>query len=557
MRRFTLFISAMVATMATNAQTVADFEGLTLPKTDTFYVNYSNSGNDVGFDNGLAHFPCVYNTAWGGFWSSGFAYTNMTDSVKSGYTNSYSAKTAKGYNGSNQYIVANGSDNYIKLINAGKGGFAAGFYITNATYAYNSMRDGDAFAKKFGGTTGNDQDWFKIVIYGYNNGVKKQDSVEVYLADFRFADNSKDYILKTWKWVNLMPLGKVDSLSLMLSSSDVGQFGMNTPAYYCIDNFITQENLFPFAPQATVSGSTAINKNDPAIKGWATHCQLNRGWLDIADKSLGKPTLGADTNAIGMPDNFLVSLGDSGTAVLTFNNIIYNGNGPDFVVFENGFANPNNPEEAFLEYAFVEVSSDGVNYTRFPATSFADTLQTPASGVYENARQIDNLAGKYIGGFGTPFDLQELAGTPGLDINNITHIRLVDVVGSIGVHGQSDKNGRKINDPYPTNVVSGGFDLEAVGAMYLRWASSVNTTIASGNSMSVFPNPSATDINIAFNKAPQGELYATVTDMKGSVVMYGAVVNNKLSVASLTTGVYYLVVTDTNGNKWVERISKI
>ncbi len=556
MRRFTLFIAAMAATLAGNAQTLADFEALSLSKSDTFYVNYSNSGNDVGFDNGLAHFPCVYNTAWGGYWSSGFAYSNMTDSVTSGFTNSYSAKTAKGYNGTSQYLVANGSSNYVQLINGGKGGFAAGFYVTNATYTYNSMRDGDAFAKKFGGTTGNDQDWLKLVVRGYNKGVHKLDSVEVYLADFRFADNSKDYILKSWQWVNLMPLGKVDSLDFSLSSSDMGPWGMNTPAFFCMDNFLTQENLFPFAPQATISGSTAISKNDASIKAWATNCVLNRGWLDIADPSQGKPTLGADTNAIGAPDNYLVSLGDSGTAVLTFNNIIYNGAGADFVVFENGFANPNNAEEAFLEYAFVEVSSDGVNYTRFPATSFADTLQTPASGVYENARQVNNLAGKYVGNYGTPFDLDELAGTPGLDINNITHIRLVDVVGSIGAQGQVDKNGRKINDPYPTNVPSGGFDLEAVGAMYLKWPTSVNTVAANSN-MSIFPNPAVNSINISFAKAPQGDLYATVTDVKGSVVLYGAVTNNQISVASLTTGVYYLVVTDTNGNKWVERISKI
>ncbi|OSZ78869.1 hypothetical protein CAP35_11645 [Chitinophagaceae bacterium IBVUCB1] len=556
MRRFTLISALLASSLATQAQTVADFESLTLPKADTFYVNYSSSGNDVGFNNGLAHFPCVYNSAWGGFWDKGFAYSNMTDSVKSGFSNQYAAKTAKGYNGSNNYLVANSASNYIQLTGAGKGSFVSGFYVTNSTYAYNSMRDGDAFAKKFGGTSGNDADWFKLVIRGYHNGTAKQDSIEVYLADFRFTDNTKDYILKTWQWVNLMPLGKVDSLDFKLSSSDVGGFGMNTPAYFCMDNFTTQENLFPFAPQATITGTTAVIKTDASIKGWAAQCKLERGWMDIADKAMGKVTLGADTSALGMADNNLLSLGDSGVAVLTFNNVLYNGAGADFVVFENGFANGANPEEAFLEYAFVEVSSDGINYTRFPAVSMIDTVQIPMAGTYANTRAIHNLAGKYVGNYGTPFDLDELAGTPGLDVNNITHIRLVDVVGSIGIHGQLDKNGRKINDPYPTQIPSGGFDLDAVGAMYLKWPTTV-PTIASDMNLQAFPNPAKDMLSISFKQQPQGALFATITDMKGSVVKHGTISNNQVSVASLTAGVYYLVITDTNGNKWVERISKI
>lgn len=557
MRRFTLTILAIAATVAATAQTVADFESLTLPKADTFYVNYVGSG-DVGFDNGLAHFPCYYNSAWS-IWSSGFAYSNMTDSVTSGYTNQYSAKAAKGYNGSSKYLAVNGTggQNYIKLINAGKGGFTSGFYVTNSTYAYNSMRDGDAFAKKFGGTSGNDADWFKVVIYGYNNGVKKADSVEVYLADFRNPDNTKDYMLKTWKWVNLMPLGKVDSITFDMSSSDVGAWGMNTPGYFCIDNFTTQENLFPYGPQALVSGSTAVIKTDPSIKGWATNCSVNRGWMDIDTVSKGKVTFGADIDGVGAADNSLVSLGDSGMAVLTFNNVIYNGTGIDFVVFENGFTNGSNPEEAFLEYAFVEVSSDGTNYTRFPASCLIDSTQVPMAGQYANARKINNLAGKYIGGYGTGFDLQELAGTPGLDIDNITHIRLVDVVGSIGAHAQRDKDGIKVNDPYPTAFPSGGFDLDAVGAMYLKWPSAI-PNFAKEVNLSVYPNPATVNIQVSFKQQPVGELYATVTDVMGNVVVSSSLnVSNTVSLSNIASGNYYLVITDTIGNKWIEKISKI
>ncbi|MBS1772295.1 MAG: DUF4465 domain-containing protein [Bacteroidetes bacterium] len=558
MRRFTLTILAIAATVAARAQTVADFEGLTLPKLDTFYVNYSSPGNDVGFNNGLAHFPCVYYSSFGGYWDHGFAYSNMMDSVTSGYMNEYSAKTAKGFNASDKYIVSNGIDNYVKLTGAGKGGFVSGFYVTNNTYAYNSMRDGDAFAKKFGGTSGNDADWFKITIRGYINGNLKQDSVEVYLADFRNSDNSKDYILKTWKWVNLMPLGKVDSVVFNLSSSDAGSFGMNTPAFFCMDNFSTQENILPYAPQATILGSTAVPKADASIKGWATSCVVTRGPMDIDTPSKGLVSIGVDSNGIGMADNSLVSLGDSGVAVLGFNNVIYNGAGPDFVVFENGFANGANPEEAFLELAFVEVSSDGVNYTRFPASCLIDSTQIPAAGVYTNTRAINNLAGKYIGNYGTPFDLQELAGTPGLDIDNIISVRLIDAVGSTGKHAQKDKDGRRVNDPYPTAFPGGGFDLDAVGAMYLKWPATVNVVNESSN-MQVYPNPATDVIHVAFKYQPQGDLYGTLTDVTGKIMYQSAIQvnNNAISLMSLSKGVYYLTVSDVNGNKWVQKISKI
>src|SRR5690606_16841503 len=106
--------------------------------------------------------------------------------------------------------------------------------ITNSTYAYESMKQGDAFAKKFGGVGGNDEDWFKVTVHSYFQGMAS-DSLDIYLADFRFADNSKDYIMDTWNFYNT-PSYLADSLVFIVSSSDTGSFGMNTPAYFCLDN---------------------------------------------------------------------------------------------------------------------------------------------------------------------------------------------------------------------------------------------------------------------------------------------------------------------------------
>ena len=168
---------------------------------------------------------------------SGWAISSTTDTLTPGFTNQYSAITGKGYDGSAHYAItyAFGNNNLV-LQGSAVGTPVAGMYITNSTYAYRSMKDGDAFSKRFGGVTGNDPDYFLLTIKAYYQGALSADSVPVYLADYRFSDNSRDFILNQWKWADLSPLGPADSLSFSLSSSDMGLYGMNTPAYFCLDN---------------------------------------------------------------------------------------------------------------------------------------------------------------------------------------------------------------------------------------------------------------------------------------------------------------------------------
>ncbi len=243
-----LSMAAIVATMSfsAKAQTISDFESLTLSKADTFWNGITNKLGTT-FSNGNAIFNNYYDTSYGGFWSAGFAYTNMQDSIHGDYHHLYSSKALKGFNGSANYVsIAEDAYNnrvpIVKLSGNAAGKQVSGFYISNSTYAFNSMRDGiSPPAKKFGGSTGNDPDWFKVTIYKWLGGVKTTDSVDFYLADFRFSNNAQDYIVNDWRWVDLTSLGNVDSLSFHLSSSD-NSFGfMNTPAFFCMDNFTTKD----------------------------------------------------------------------------------------------------------------------------------------------------------------------------------------------------------------------------------------------------------------------------------------------------------------------------
>jgi hypothetical protein len=160
----------------------------------------------------------------------------------------------------------------------------------------------------------------------------------------------------------------------------------------------------------------------------------------------------------------VLSLGDAGSIILGFAQPITNGAGYDFAVFENGFTSGS---LAYLELAFVEVSSNGADFFRFNATSLTPTATQIGSFGLLDATNLNNLAGKYVGSFGTPFDLGELAGTsPLLGVNNVQFVRLIDVVGTINpLYATLDGQGNIVNDPWPTAFGSSGFDLDAVGVL--------------------------------------------------------------------------------------------
>ncbi len=219
-----------------------------------------------------------------------------------------------------------------------------------------------------------------------------------------------------------------------------------------------------FEPQAGLAGSSAIHKDSSAIVAWASACNVVRGWQYLGDTSLGKATVGDEAAATGAAGNGVLSLGDGGSATLTFAKSIRNGPGPDFAVFENGFMVDS---LAFLELAYVEVSSDGSHFVRFPAICNNDTSSQIINGQGMNASRIHNLAGKYISMYGTPFDLDIFATLSSIDINHITHIRVIDVVGSIQAsYANRDSRGVIINDPWPTPFPSSGFDLDAIGVLH-------------------------------------------------------------------------------------------
>ncbi len=238
---FTLFVLCL-ALQSTNAQRVSHFENISLSSGS--YKNGSGKPVTGKFLSGNIELPNTYQSQFG-FWSAGWAYSNIKNDTTAGFNNLYASYAAEGNNASSNYAIGQGGS-ILRVNNAGSGDTVMGVYLTNGTYPALSMKNGDAFAKKFGGTSGNDSDYFLVTIKAWHNGLLKNDSVNFYLADFRFANNAQDYIQKSWAWVNLYPLGKVDSLQFLLRSSDNGQFGMNTPSFFCLDDLITKSDTADF-----------------------------------------------------------------------------------------------------------------------------------------------------------------------------------------------------------------------------------------------------------------------------------------------------------------------
>lgn len=221
------------------------------------------------------------------------------------------------------------------------------------------------------------------------------------------------------------------------------------------------QGLFPGA--AGTAGSTAIARTDAAFVNWANGHSAYVAGADVdnvwrtPEKAYGRATGSAAD---------IVCLGNGGSITIFFPMPIRDGAGADFAVFENAFS------DTFLELAFVEVSSDGVHFFRFPTVSLTPSAVGPF-GVVE-PDEIDGFAGKYRVGFGTQFDLATLPHHALFDRQNVRYVKIIDIIGN---GGTTDHAGRRIFDPTPT-VGSGGFDLEAIGVIHQQASSSISVVEA-------------------------------------------------------------------------------
>jgi len=311
--------------------------------------------------------------------------------------------------------------------------------------------------------------------------------------------------------------------------------------------------LAQFPPPVGQLGTTAIYKDSSAIIGWAKSGEVVRGFVNISDTNF--TAMGSNRASYGIElwisdssDIYAISLGDGGIATLSFHVPIINGIGNDFVVFENAFS------DTFLELAFVEVSSDGNRFVRFPSVSLTQTdVQVGTFGLVD-ATKIHNLAGKYRFDYGTPFDLDDIKDSVDIDLNNINYVRIIDVIGSIqDTYSTFDSQQHKINDPWPTPFNTGGFDLNAVGVIH-------NTTEnltehEKRQVVDIFPNPVTNMITLISLK--NVSFRCTLCDVTGRVILIKNV-NKKCSInmTGFPQGIYFACLSFPDGSSYIKRICK-
>ncbi|HUU31289.1 MAG TPA: DUF4465 domain-containing protein [Phycisphaerae bacterium] len=259
MKRYILAGLVVVGALAAQAAaaTQADFDTLVLGA-ESHWNGDPGVSMPRGFEArystlfGMATFNTYYTvdvfSGWP-FWG-GWAYSNETDTTTPGYGNQFSAITGGAHSGTN-YAVAYPDTWYgvMPTVTLDAPMALGSVCLTNTTYAYLAMHDGDGIAKKFGGESGDDKDWFLLTITGKDAGGSVTGTAEFYLADFRFEDSAQDYIVDTWEKVDLASLGTVKSLEFALDSSDAGDWGINTPTYFAMDTLV---------PEPTVIGLLAI-----------------------------------------------------------------------------------------------------------------------------------------------------------------------------------------------------------------------------------------------------------------------------------------------------------
>ena len=180
-----------------------------------------------------------------------FGYANRTETKYETLDDQWNNIVGGGYDGSANYGVAFAAEFngpcYVTLL-SDEPAVVPGFYITNSSYAYTSMMNGDGFAKKF-----EKGDWFKLTIIGFD--------------------------------------------------SDNGDWGMNTPAYFCFDNFgaegtevLPEKNvvIVPSVGYATYVAGKDIDFSSSSVEAYAVTESTKEGYVHlepIAEAPVGEAVL--------------------------------------------------------------------------------------------------------------------------------------------------------------------------------------------------------------------------------------------------------------------------
>lgn len=211
------------------------------------FLSYHDAETDIVF--GINEYYDQWYTfkTYTSFFGGGMAVSQWNDMTTGSYLNQcsvyYSDETTGkgGVDGSSTFAVVYGYDDGSEFSADSRPSFRfntdgyeaviSSLYVCNTTYTYLCMKDGNGFSTPL---SYDNNDYFIVTFTGIDAAGVETGTVEHYLADLR--TESAPGIVEGWQKVDLSSLGNVHKVIINFKGSDVGDYGLNTPAYCAIDN---------------------------------------------------------------------------------------------------------------------------------------------------------------------------------------------------------------------------------------------------------------------------------------------------------------------------------
>ena len=208
-----------------------------------------------GFYSGSYYFNNGAYPSWN-YWY-GYSLSNETATNFTSLDDQWHSVVGEGHNGSANFSISFPEGQFIEITNSADGDNLKGVYVSNTAYAYNGMAVGDGFATAF-----SQGSWFKLTAVGFDADDEETARTDFYLADYRSEKALDHYILDTWQWMDLRPLGKVAKVRFLIDGSDKGQYGLNTAAYFALDDFNCERDIIAEEIRIFKIGNWALNLKD-------------------------------------------------------------------------------------------------------------------------------------------------------------------------------------------------------------------------------------------------------------------------------------------------------
>lgn len=234
----------------TSSVRVIDFESITIG--DSGVLKGSDFASTNYFEVDGFRFSTTFDPGFS--ISEHFAVTNHSNNWDGSYANLYGSISGGGADGSRNYAVAYMNsghhdidtsivDNLRLLPSISIPDFAQihSIQISNTTYTVGTIRNGNAYAPAF-----DLNDRFQLTVFGIDEFNTILTPITHQLADYTgITDLADGFILSQWEMLDLQNLSNAKSLHFMLTTTDVGTNGPNTPLNFTLDNLSYSVSAIP------------------------------------------------------------------------------------------------------------------------------------------------------------------------------------------------------------------------------------------------------------------------------------------------------------------------